>query len=398
MATEQNVTSVYFDQLSLADFATLLPVFDPRAYGVNIPMEPYMQDPRQTKVVSGGLVGFAAGRIDQYGQYPYTELTQPKVVRSPDERIVPSGQDGIWTGITSSFDQALSRLITNRSIQERLKGHKISTGVDVSGNAQSVYLPVGKSQEQIVTELIQWQNYSIRQSFAYGFGLLCYGLLQSSVSVPYQDLSDTHNLTLPHIAGAAPTPAWTDHVNATPLEDIQGWVDQLKSGGGFKARAIVMGRTAAAHFKLCEQVTKSIYTFAQYPLEVSNSLLTSIPKLQDLGISVIVVDEEYPTAYTNGHPSTYTDAFPADKIALVGGAPGAPVGRVFVAPPDLAGRIGGGLTELQQIVAQEVGGLVISITDSMLIGESDQTGQIKISARGKVYVDKQSPTLTATVV
>jgi hypothetical protein len=105
---------------------------------------------------------------------------------------------------------------------------------------------------------------------------------------------------------------WTDYANATPLDDLESWIQTYIDTNGFPPASILMPRAQFANFRRCDQVRNQVFPLASSAPTVSADQARTVIDSLDFP-SVEIYDAQVRT----GDSGTVTRITPVDKIALM---------------------------------------------------------------------------------
>ncbi|MEV6836774.1 major capsid protein [Streptomyces sp. NPDC051133] len=75
---------------------------------------------------------------------------------------------------------------------------------------------------------------------------------------------------------------WTDHANATPISDLESWVQQYVDTNGVEPAVILMPKGVLQHMRMCDQVIRQVFPLApagsapMVSVEQVNAVLSSM--------------------------------------------------------------------------------------------------------------------------
>lgn len=110
---------------------------------------------------------------------------------------------------------------------------------------------------------------------------------------------------------------WSDHVNATPLDDLEAWVQAYVDTNGSQPDRMLMPRTVLSNLRQCDQVVRQVYPLAP----AGSSPMVSGEQLNTVLSSIDLPSIELNDAKVNVDGAA-TRVMPADSLVMVP-APGA---------------------------------------------------------------------------
>lgn len=129
---------------------------------------------------------------------------------------------------------------------------------------------------------------------------------------------------------------WSDHANATPLDDLEAWVQVYVDTNGAQPDRMLMPRTVLAHMRQCDQVVRQVYPLAP----AGSAPMVSVEQLNTVlsGLDLPSVELNDARVSVDG---VATRVMPADALVFVP-APGA---TDAAQPTDLGGFLLGTTAE-----------------------------------------------------
>ncbi|CAL9592530.1 hypothetical protein SUDANB1_05254 [Streptomyces sp. enrichment culture] len=129
---------------------------------------------------------------------------------------------------------------------------------------------------------------------------------------------------------------WSDHANATPLDDLEAWVQVYVDTNGAPPDRMLMPRTVLAHMRQCDQVVRQVYPLAP----AGSAPMVSVEQLNTVlsGLDLPSVELNDARVAVDG---VATRVMPADALVFVP-APGA---TDAAQPTDLGGFLLGTTAE-----------------------------------------------------
>lgn len=129
---------------------------------------------------------------------------------------------------------------------------------------------------------------------------------------------------------------WSDHANATPLDDLEAWVQVYVDTNGSQPDRMLMPRTVLAHMRQCDQVVRQVYPLAP----AGSAPMVSVEQLNTVlsGLDLPAVELNDARVNVDG---TATRIMPSDALVFVP-APGA---TDAAQPSDLGGFLLGTTAE-----------------------------------------------------
>lgn len=129
---------------------------------------------------------------------------------------------------------------------------------------------------------------------------------------------------------------WSDHANATPLDDLEAWVQVYVDTNGSQPDRMLMPRTVLAHMRQCDQVVRQVYPLAP----AGSAPMVSVEQLNTVlsGLDLPAVELNDARVNVDG---VATRIMPSDALVFVP-APGA---TDAAQPSDLGGFLLGTTAE-----------------------------------------------------
>lgn len=129
---------------------------------------------------------------------------------------------------------------------------------------------------------------------------------------------------------------WSNHADATPLDDLEAWVQVYVDTNGSQPDRMIMPRTVLAHMRQCDQVVRQVYPLAP----AGSSPMVSVDQLNTVLSSLDLPPIELNDARVSVE-GVATRVMPSDALVFVP-APGA---ESAATPTDLGGFLLGTTAE-----------------------------------------------------